>query len=76
MYVDEFSNIKFNFLPPNTTAIVQPMDQGVIAAFKSYYLRRTVKKIIESIDQDMELSVLKFWKNFNLLTAVEIIVAS
>ena len=27
-------NIKVAFLPPNTTALIQPMDQAVIAAFK------------------------------------------
>jgi len=26
--------IKVAFLPPNTTSLIKPMDQGVIAAFK------------------------------------------
>lgn len=30
----EFSNIKLCFLPKNTTALIQPCDQGVIKAFK------------------------------------------
>ena len=29
-------NMKFVFLP---TAVIQPMDQGIISTFKSYYLR-------------------------------------
>ena len=29
-------NIKVVFLPPNTTALIQPMDHGVIAAVKKY----------------------------------------
>jgi hypothetical protein len=36
-------NTEIILLPPNTTALLQPMDQGFIAPFKAYYLRRTLK---------------------------------
>ena len=40
------SNIKLVFFPPNTTSKCQPMDQGVIRAFKCHYRQKLVKHII------------------------------
>ncbi|XP_042233394.1 tigger transposable element-derived protein 1-like [Homarus americanus] len=63
------------FLPPNTTSLLQPMDQGVIAAFKAYYLRRTFKKLIAGTEEgDDKASVLQFWESFNIKHAIDIIV--
>jgi len=31
------SNVQVLFLPPNTTSRIQPMDAGIIAAFKKRY---------------------------------------
>ena len=36
------NNIKVVFLPPNTTSLIQSMDQGVIAAFKKCYLKKVL----------------------------------
>jgi hypothetical protein len=33
----KFQNITVTFMPPNTTSIIQPLDQGIIRCFKVYY---------------------------------------
>ncbi|CAF4568820.1 unnamed protein product [Rotaria sp. Silwood2] len=43
-------NITLKFFPCNSTALVQPMDQGVIKTFKAHYRRQLVQHIIASAD--------------------------
>lgn len=33
------TNIKVIFLPPNATSICQPLDQGIIKAWKAQYMK-------------------------------------
>jgi len=43
----EDGNFFVKFLPPNVTALIQPMDQGVIASMKKRYRTNLLKKRIE-----------------------------
>uniref|UniRef100_S4RDI6 HTH CENPB-type domain-containing protein n=1 Tax=Petromyzon marinus TaxID=7757 RepID=S4RDI6_PETMA len=71
--VDLSEQIKVVFLPPHTTSLLQPMGQGVIAAFKAYYLRRTFAMLIEATDgENSQASVT--WRSFNIKQAIDIIV--
>lgn len=56
----EFSNIMLTFLPPNCTASLQPMDQGIIRCLKSHYRRRLMVKLLEASDrgEKFQLSLL------------------
>ncbi|XP_037515168.1 tigger transposable element-derived protein 6 [Rhipicephalus sanguineus] len=42
----ELKAIKLAFLPPNTTAALQPMDQGVINNLKCFYRRHMLERLV------------------------------
>ena len=44
-------SIRIIFLPPNTTSLIQPLDQGIIKNFKAYYRRAIVRKQIEALEE-------------------------
>ncbi|XP_043826921.1 tigger transposable element-derived protein 1-like [Dromiciops gliroides] len=67
-------NVKFIFLPPETTSLIQPLGQGAIALFKAYYLRRTFKMLLAATGGENAETVLEFWKRFNIKVAIDIIV--
>lgn len=41
-----FESIEVCFLPPYTTAAIQPLDQGVIMAFKADYRKRLIDRVL------------------------------
>ena len=43
-------NVRLHYLPPNTTSVIQPLDQGVIRSFKSYYHSRLAERSIVKIE--------------------------
>jgi hypothetical protein len=58
-------NICVKFLPPNVTALIQPMDQGVISALKRNYRSTLLQKRIEE-GNDLKT----FWKGYTILDAI------
>lgn len=56
-------NIKVEFLPPITTSLAQPMDQGFIAALKAHYLRRTLAQAVAATEEDTDAQM-PFWTDY------------
>lgn len=48
-------DVEIEYFPKNTTALIQPMDQGAIATFKAYYLCRTFCKLIHESDGESSI---------------------
>lgn len=55
---DPKGQVSVFFLPPNSTAIFQPLDQGIISILKTQYKYKLLNKVIEAADHYDELQVL------------------
>ncbi|GFX36542.1 tigger transposable element-derived protein 1 [Trichonephila clavipes] len=61
----DYPNVLLVFLPPNTTSLIQPLDQGIIATFKKYYIKTTYKFILNKVENEF-LTVKDVWKQFSI----------
>ena len=69
---NRLSNIKVIFFPPNTTSVLQPLDQGIIQSFKLLYRKMLVKKILQEVD--VGVNDTRYYSNqINVYEAIEMI---
>jgi len=68
----EDENVQVVFLPPNTTSLLQPLDQCV----KASYTRQVLEMIRAAIDADPKLQVIDCWKSFTIADAITFIKAA
>ncbi|XP_005008025.1 tigger transposable element-derived protein 1-like [Cavia porcellus] len=65
--LEELKFIKIKFLPPNTTPILQPVDQQVILNFKALF-----QQCFE-VTKGTNLTFQEFWKHFHIVNCLKII---
>ncbi|XP_078217186.1 tigger transposable element-derived protein 1 [Callithrix jacchus] len=65
------AHVHVEFLPKNTSALIQRMNQGVSTAFAAHYLRCTLSHLVqETADEDWP-STWEFWCSYTVMTAVD-----
>lgn len=70
----DFPWLTVQFLPPNTTSLIQPMDQEVIAGFKKLYTRALFRRCFEACQSSSTMILKTFWKEkFDILEAIHVI---
>ncbi|GBO30024.1 Tigger transposable element-derived protein 2 [Araneus ventricosus] len=62
--------IRCLFLPPNTTSLLQPMDQGVLESLKRRYRRKLIRKLLFEGESAFTVSILEFRKSVNIKDCV------
>ncbi|PNF21961.1 hypothetical protein B7P43_G01794 [Cryptotermes secundus] len=71
--LEEFKFIKIQFLPPNTTPFLQPMDHQVISNFKKLYTKALFKRCLE-VMEGTNLTLREFWKyHFHIVACLKMI---
>jgi hypothetical protein len=64
--VEYGDNIQVVFLPSNTTSLLQPTDQRVIATFKTYYAQLLMQYLVQGADVNQEASLRDMWKGTDI----------
>ncbi|XP_037779428.1 tigger transposable element-derived protein 4-like [Penaeus monodon] len=65
--LSNLTNVQLVFLPPNTTSILQPMDQGVIRSLKAYYRGKVVRMISRALEEKKSCPKISILQGMKLL---------
>ena len=65
--IENLKSITLDFLPPNTTSCLQPMDQEVIRSLKCYYCTCIIKTIINVLDNGKQMPSISILEALKML---------
>ena len=68
-------SFQLKFIPPNTTSLIQPMDQCIISVFKKLYTKFLFEYMYEECYAELAKNVvIHFWKKeFNIVKCIWLI---
>ena len=66
----DLTNVQLVFLPPDTTSVLQPMDQGVIRGLIAHYWGKVVRRLCSALDKTKTLP------KISIIQAMKILVPS
>lgn len=67
-------NIKVVYLPPNTTSLIQPLDQEVIRTFRAHYTRYSMERFVNAMEENPEgKNIMKVCKDYTTEDAILVI---
>ncbi|XP_066962141.1 tigger transposable element-derived protein 1-like [Macrobrachium rosenbergii] len=69
-----YSGVQVEFLPPNMTSLILPMDQGVIRAFKALYTRNALANLVAPVDaaqEDDDFNLKAYWRQYTIATCLQ-----
>ena len=65
--ISNLTNVQIVFLPPNTTSILQPMDQGVIRSIKAHYRGRVVRLLCSALEKRETCPKISIFQSLKIL---------
>uniref|UniRef100_A0A8C4WZC2 HTH CENPB-type domain-containing protein n=1 Tax=Eptatretus burgeri TaxID=7764 RepID=A0A8C4WZC2_EPTBU len=67
------TNIKLQFMPPNTASLIQPQDQSMIRTMRAYYRREIVRLQVAAIDSVPQKPASEVSKTITVLKAMHML---
>lgn len=66
----KLDNVKLQFLPPNTTSVIQPMDQGIIQTMKLKYRKYQLQHVNSELARNSSITGPQILRNIDVLHAI------
>ena len=74
--VTGLSSIRVEFLPPNTTSVLQPCDMGIIRAVKAIFRKAMCRQVLQQMDESVTATACELAKKITLLDGILLMKAS